>query len=316
MKHETYEFLVNFNMDRYLNQYIPRSRLAQVPRPISWFLGYRKEPRAEPPALVQWVLTFLATVAGLCLVGGVFNHAHSLTKFHGPTFIASMGATAILDYNAIRAPLAQPRNAVIGHGLSAVVGVGIAKLFQLAPNDFFNQYQWVSGAVGCACASVVMSMTNTVHPPGGATAVLASTNPSIIPLGWWFVPMILLAATLQTIVACLFMNTFRSYPMWWWSADDTGAKLSWGSTKRQAMDDRKVDDSGLERQDSATDSERTLKRASDPHLESSEGKIAIEVKLDAIELPSHIDVSHGELAVLRNLQERLRVYAERGGFLL
>jgi hypothetical protein len=244
--------LFNFDIDRYLNPLIPHSRLSALPRPISHFLGYRKNPQKEPPVALQWVLMFIATVGGLCLVGGLFNTAYGITKWHPPVMIASLGASAVLDYNTIRSPLAQPRNTVIGHTLSAVVGVCISKLFQMAP-QFFQDYEWVCGAVGCACASLIMSLTNTIHPPGGATAVLASTQSEVIALGWMFIPLVLLASVLMTAVACILNNILRQYPVCWWTPLDVGAKLREAkrAESKEVGEDR--DASKLEKQPSIPD---------------------------------------------------------------
>ncbi|KAK0984934.1 hypothetical protein LTS01_010521 [Friedmanniomyces endolithicus] len=239
--------LLNFDIDRYLNPYIPHSR------PFRHFLGYRSKPHIDPPAVVKWPLTFISTLAGLCLVAGIFNYGPAIAALHPPVMIASFGASAILEYNTIRSPLAQPRNIIIGHALSAVVGVGVSKLFQLNPT-FFANYSWVSAAVGCACASVVMSMTNTVHPPGGATAVLASAEASVVRLGWMFVPLIILASALMTTVACLLNNILRQYPVCWWTPEDVGSKL-----RKEVQKDGKRDPNELERQDSETDRTRNYR---------------------------------------------------------
>lgn len=225
--HRTKDFgnrLMNPNIDQYLNPWIPHNRLYILPQPFQRFLGYRKTPHAEPSVLAQWSITFIATLAGLCLVGGVYAVAPGIKQWQPPAMIASLGAAAVLDYSAVRSPLAQPRNAVVGHTLAALIGVCIAKLFMHSPT-FFADYGWVAGAVGCACASLVMSMTNTVHPPGGATAVLASTNAEIIALGWMFVPLILLASLLMLCVALLVNNILRQYPVFWWTPEDVGRKL-------------------------------------------------------------------------------------------
>ena len=42
--------------------------------------------------------------------------------------IGSFGASAVLIYGAIRSPLAQPRNLVGGHMISAAIGVTAYKL--------------------------------------------------------------------------------------------------------------------------------------------------------------------------------------------
>ena len=44
------------------------------------------------------------------------------------------GAAAILEYNAIASPFAQPRPAILGQLLSAIIGVSITELFLLSPH--------------------------------------------------------------------------------------------------------------------------------------------------------------------------------------
>lgn len=45
------------------------------------------------------------------------------------------GASAVLCYEAIEAPLAQPRALIGGHFISALVGICITKLFGLLPSN-------------------------------------------------------------------------------------------------------------------------------------------------------------------------------------
>lgn len=123
------------------------------------------------------------------------------------------GAAAILEYNAIESPLAQPRNAVLGHMISALVGVAIAKLFELHPH--FESIRWAAGAMACGLASATMTLTKTVHPPAGATALLAAVDPTILRLGWYLLPLVLLSATLTILSAMLINNVQRQFPLYW-----------------------------------------------------------------------------------------------------
>jgi hypothetical protein len=70
-----------------------------------------------------------------------------------------------------------------------------------------------------------MSLTNTVHPPGGATAVLAATNMDVIRMGWRFIPVVLLGSSLLVTVALIFNNILRQYPVFWWTPEKCGAPL-------------------------------------------------------------------------------------------
>lgn len=245
--HTVRENLIDWNVDRLLNPYIPHNPLHRLPKPISRFLGHRSKPTKEAPTILAWPVTFLGTIASLCLVAGIGNYAPGIADLHPPIIIASLGASAILDFNTIASPLAQPRNSIIGNTLAATCGVAIAKLFQHSPG--FAGIEWVSGAVGCAVAGLLMSITGTVHPPGGATAVLASTEMNVLRMGWWYVPIILLDSTLMVVVALLFNNVFRRYPLYWWTPGNVGRELVEERRKEEEEEDEeeKRDDEDVEK---------------------------------------------------------------------
>ena len=122
--------------------------------------------------------------------------------------IGSFGASCVLVYGVIQSPLAQPRNLIGGHVVSAIVGVTAAKLFP--------EMIWLASAVAVAFAIVFMQITKTLHPPGGATALIAVTgSPVILKLGYWYVIFpVLSGAMILLIVALVFnnMTANRQYP--------------------------------------------------------------------------------------------------------
>jgi CBS-domain-containing membrane protein len=130
---------------------------------------------------------------------------------HG-LMIGSLGASAVLVFGAPRSPLAQPRNLVGGHVLSALVGVLC--------------YQWVGGpegfsaALAVASAIALMHLTRTLHPPGGATALIAVIgSKQIHDLGLLYVVAPAgLGALILLIVGMLVNNLApsRHYPEVWW----------------------------------------------------------------------------------------------------
>ena len=67
--------------------------------------------------LWSWVGSFLGIAAVGLLHFRVFDQSSLIM------IIGSFGASAVLAYGAIRSPLAQPRNLIGGHVLSAIVGV-------------------------------------------------------------------------------------------------------------------------------------------------------------------------------------------------
>ena len=79
--------------------------------------------------------------------------------------IGSFGASAVLVYGAVHSPLAQPRNLIGGHILSAFIGVLSYKLFIQNP--------LIASAVAVSTSILAMQLTLTLHPPGGATALIA-----------------------------------------------------------------------------------------------------------------------------------------------
>jgi hypothetical protein len=129
-----------------------------------------------------------------------------------------------LNYNTVASPLAQPRASILGQGISALIGVGIAKLFELSPE--YTDLRWIVGPLACGLASSMMTMTNTIHPPGGATALLAVIDPTIQRMGWIFVPLILLGTVLMFLVALVVNNLQRQFPVFWWTPGGVGRPQS------------------------------------------------------------------------------------------
>lgn len=128
-----------------------------------------------------------------------------------PLLLGSFGASAVLLFGATKSPLAQPRNFVGGHVLSAAVGVTMAK--------FWPGPLWLGVGLTAATAIVLMMLTKTLHPPGGATALIAVLGgEKIKALGYWYVlSPCLLGALVILGVALLFNNLPRKrrYPLFW-----------------------------------------------------------------------------------------------------
>jgi CBS-domain-containing membrane protein len=192
----------------------------------------------------------------------------------------------VLEYNSVRSPLGQPRNALLGHTFSALIGVGISKLFQY--HSDYDSIKWSAGAVACGIASAVMLMTNTVHPPGGASAVLAATEPSITAMGWYFVGLVMWGTTLMLIVGLPINNIQRQFPMYWWTPLDV--------RKAKIEDEETVPDArgGIERKE--TEEEQ--------HYDQQGERIQINGA--EVILPDDFSLNTEETKVLERLRERLR----------
>lgn len=122
--------------------------------------------------------------------------------------IGSFGASAVLLYGAYESPLAQPRNLVGGHFLSALVGVTI---MQVIPD-----LSWLAAPLAVATAIAVMQLTDTLHPPGGATALIAVIGGEpVLHLGYLYVLVPVTAGALIMLGVALVVNRLapgRSYP--------------------------------------------------------------------------------------------------------
>ena len=109
-------------------------------------------------------------------------------------------------------PLAQQRNLIGGNIISAIIGV--------ASYNILHAHMWLAASVAVATAIAVMQVTKTLHPPGGATALIAVIGSTkihalgylyaIIPAG--------VGATIMLAVALLVNNIpkNRRYPESWY----------------------------------------------------------------------------------------------------
>jgi len=121
--------------------------------------------------------------------------------------VASMGASAVLLFAVPHGPLSQPWPVAGGHLVSALIGVSCAKL---VPDPF------VAAALAVGLAIGAMHYLRCIHPPGGATALVAVVGgPGIHALGYGFVlaPVALnVAVILATAVAFNYPWQWRRYP--------------------------------------------------------------------------------------------------------
>ncbi|MDO8491198.1 MAG: HPP family protein [Dehalococcoidia bacterium] len=125
--------------------------------------------------------------------------------------VGSFGASAVLVYGTIESPLAQPRNLIGGHIVSATAGVTV---YLLLPEQV-----WLAAPLAVAAAIALMLLTHTLHPPGGATALIAVVgSPEIHALGYMYaITPVAVGATILLTVALLANNVprHRKYPQFW-----------------------------------------------------------------------------------------------------
>ncbi|MBF0317130.1 MAG: HPP family protein [Nitrospirae bacterium] len=174
---------------------------------IGKMTGYTKNPQVVNLSEIfwSWVGGFLGISAVALLHYKVFKGMDMMM------LIGSFGASAVLIYGAIKSPLAQPRNLLGGHVLSALVGVAAYKIF--------GGYLWLAAPMAVATAIALMQATRTLHPPGGATALIAVIGGSDIhALGVLYALIPAGAGALIMLIVALIVNNIpktRRYPEFW-----------------------------------------------------------------------------------------------------
>ncbi|WP_062226016.1 HPP family protein [Aureimonas frigidaquae] len=146
-----------------------------------------------------------AAVAAVALTG-IGSAALVGQGAQGALLIAPVGASAVLLFCVPASPLAQPWPIIGGNGLSALCGLLVASM---VPEPA------LAAGLAVALAIAVMSLTRSLHPPGGAAALTAVLGgPLITHWGIWFaaVPVALNSALLVAIGISLHRLFGRSYP--------------------------------------------------------------------------------------------------------
>src|SRR5699024_8080693 len=124
---------------------------------------------------------------------------------NGRWLMAPFGATMVILFGLPLSPLAQPKNIVIGHILSATIGLIVLNMLGVS--------EWSLGiAVGMSV--FLMIMTNTIHPPAGA-------NPLVIMLAgeeWSFLVTPVACGVVLIVLIGYIYHRFVSknaYPIKW-----------------------------------------------------------------------------------------------------
>jgi CBS-domain-containing membrane protein len=181
---------------------LSRQSLRRYPIPLrkSWVLRWFYRPAYQPRFTPQAILlSYLCSFVGIALLA-------YLTVYTGyPLIAAPFGATAVLVFAVPDSPLAQPRNVIGGCVVGAIVSVACVALFGSAP--------WVM-ALAVATAIKFMQLTHTLHPPGGAVALVGVMSQAT----WEFIVVpVLVGALLMVACTAIFGSLMpdRRYPKHW-----------------------------------------------------------------------------------------------------
>lgn len=77
--------------------------------------------------------------------------------------MAPFGATAVLVFGVPDSPLAQPKNVILGHLITAFIGVVFTQYIGVTP---------ITLAIATGLGVTAMLLSKTTHPPAGANPIL------------------------------------------------------------------------------------------------------------------------------------------------
>lgn len=182
---------------------------------MKYYLSRMRAKEACPPRkpfskiVWSWVGSFL----GIFLIASL-GELWSFNQHSMLFLIGSFGASAVLIYGAPLAEFSQPRNLVGGHVFSALVGVTVHIFI---PDDLI-----LASSLAVSLSIATMHFTRTLHPPGGATALIAVIGGAHVQsLGYWYALTPVLVGALIMLMVALFVNNMsgnpkRHYPVYWW----------------------------------------------------------------------------------------------------
>lgn len=149
-----------------------------------------------------WIGSFLGIIAIS------YFHMDILDDKDLTLVVGSFGASAVLIYGVPNSPLSQPRNLIGGHLLSAIVGVISYKLF--------SSNLFLATAIAVSTSILIMQLTLTLHPPGGATSLIAVIGgEQIHELEFFYILIPVFSGALILFLIAFIVNNIpknRTYP--------------------------------------------------------------------------------------------------------
>lgn len=173
--------------------------------------GAEATPTRRPFSKITW--SWLGAFLGIYAIANInvmINTQHTDALF----LLGSFGASSVLIYAAPQAEFSQPRNFIGGHFISTIIGVSVYK--------FFSFDIAILSAIAVSASIVVMHLSNTLHPPGGATALVAIVgSPQTHELGYMFAFSPILLDSFVLLIIGLIINNLsnnpkRHYPRYWY----------------------------------------------------------------------------------------------------
>jgi CBS-domain-containing membrane protein len=168
---------------------------------IQYFASIYNDSSSFQPrfSVTQILVSYLGSFIGI----GALAYLSIASGY--PVIAAPFGAAAVLVFAVPNSPLAQPRNLILGNLIGAIVSVLMVFLF--------GSESWVM-ALSVATAIKMMQLTKTLHPPGGAVALVGVLSNAT----WSFIlTPVLLGSIILLFCTFAFNNVMpdRSYPRYW-----------------------------------------------------------------------------------------------------
>lgn len=122
-------------------------------------------------------LACLGAIVAIALTGLIAAWLHGDGEAL-PWIAAPIGASAVLLFAVPSSPMAQPWPIVGGSALSALIGFAVGEALG---------HGALAGGLAVGLAIAAMSVTRSLHPPGGAMALFGVLGGSLVEsAGWWF----------------------------------------------------------------------------------------------------------------------------------
>ena len=143
-----------------------------------------------------------------CFIGGTLSIfiLLLLSKLsHNPFIMAPFGASCVILYAVSQSPLAQPRNVILGHFISALVGICLLKW--VGSNIF-------SIAVSVGLAITMMMYFLCLHPPAGANPLVILVTANTIHYDWTFLLFPVLTGSIALVAVAYAVNNVKASQKW------------------------------------------------------------------------------------------------------
>jgi CBS-domain-containing membrane protein len=172
--------------------------------------GYEKSLPRKPFSKILW--SGIGSFIGIYLVSIIPQLMH-IDILNSLLLVGSFGASSVLIYGAPQADFSQPKNLIGGHIISAIIGITVYKYINLDIS--------MLAALAVSFSIIAMQYTCTMHPPGGATALIAVIGSDTIHgLGYMYVISPIAIGALLLLLIALVVNNIsnnpkRNYPRSW-----------------------------------------------------------------------------------------------------